>query len=214
MGWTLLVPLLCAVLLSLWQGWTDIGAALLGALGWLVALALRVPVAAGAIRLRDQRNELTVLGAVSGPADEVARLGLVLVGVAGPSGALWAGFGWALAEQVFTMISAVSQAAQLGRPGVKGRRASELLFLYGGLAGARPWHRVIERVAAFAFHLGATLLLATQPWWVLLTAPVHAGWNLARVRWSRRHLVRVELVAVVTGGAVLLAGLLVAGLFR
>jgi hypothetical protein len=85
------------------------GAAALGAAGWLVSVALRAPVGAFASsRLPKQAAAtLTFPALISGPAEELIRLLLVLFCVNGFGSLLWAGFGWGTIEVVSTLVTAV-----------------------------------------------------------------------------------------------------------
>ncbi|MFI6096412.1 hypothetical protein ACIA8G_12700 [Lentzea sp. NPDC051213] len=194
---------LLAAALVVALGVSQAGAVLLGVLGWLVALAARLPVLASAGRLHDARRRETILAAASGTTDEVVRLALVVAVVGGFGPALWAGFGWALAELVFL---AATQLTRFGWP--IGERAVEQLKAQGGFVGTHPVHSGVRGVAATSFSIGATLLLVAGPWWVVATAFVHAAVNVAFARWAGRRLVSVELFGAVVG-----VGLVVAGLF-
>jgi hypothetical protein len=149
------VFLLVAVGLAAWVGVAGAGAAVLGVLGWLVALAGRLPVVGAAGRLRDLRRGGVILAVTSGVTDEVVRLVFLPIGGTGFASVLWAGFGWAVADLVAT----------------------------GGFAGAHGVRGVVRGIAMTAFHLGATtVLLAVGPWWLLLTVPVHVAANLVVAR--------------------------------
>ncbi|NUT97141.1 MAG: hypothetical protein HOY78_34475 [Saccharothrix sp.] len=182
------------------------GAALLGALGWVVALAARVPAVASAGRLHDPDRGRTVLAAASAVTDEVVRLLLVLVAVTGFAPALWAGLGWAVAELVFATATGLSQFTGTLRP-----RAAELLGAEGGVAATHPLHVLLRGATTTAFHLGATLLLVDGPWWLPATVAAHAVVNLAFTRWARHRLPAAELGCAVVGALLLAAGLAVSG---
>jgi hypothetical protein len=197
------VLVLLAAALVTTLGVAEAGTALLGALGWTVALAARLPVLASAGRLHALRRRDTVIGVSSGITDEVVRLALVLMVVSGTGSALWAGFGWALAALVFV---AATRLTQFSWP--IGAQAAEQLRSQGGFSSTHPLHGGVRGITATSFHLGATLLLATGPWWVLATASAHAVMNVASARWARRRLVRVELLCAVLSAAILVGGLL------
>lgn len=200
------VLVILAATLVVVLGVSQAGTALLGVLGWLVALAVRLPVQASAGRLHAVRQRDTILGVTSGITDEAVRLALVLVVVNGAGSALWAGFGWALAGLVFV---AATQLAQFSWP--IGRQAAEQLRSQGGFISTHPVHGGVRDVTATSFHLGATLLLAAGPWWlVLVTACAHALVNVAFARWAQGRLVRVELLGAGVSAALLLSGLLAA----
>lgn len=194
------VLLLLAAGLALLLGVAEAGAAMLGVLGWLVALAARLPAIASTGRLRDPERSRTILAAASAVTDEVVRLALVLVAVTELAPALWAGFGWALAQLVFIFAT---RLAQFSSP--IGQQAAEQLRSQGGFVSTHPVHSGVRGTTAACFHLGATLLLATGPWWVLATAFAHAAVNLAFIRWARRRLVLVEVFGAVVSGILLLA---------
>jgi len=197
------VLVLLAATFVMLLGVSEAGAALLGVLGWLVALAARLPALASAGRLRDPERSRTILAAASAVTDEVVRLALVLVVVSGYIPALWAGFGWALAEVVFVVAT---HLAQFSWP--LGRQAAEQLRSQGGFISTHPAHSGVRGITATAFHLGAVLLLTTGTWWVLVTASAHVAVNLAFARWARRRLVPVQLFSAVVSAALLAAGLI------
>ncbi|GLZ34990.1 hypothetical protein Lesp02_71770 [Lentzea sp. NBRC 105346] len=201
------VLVLLAAVLAIVLGVSEAGGALLGVLGWLVALAARLPVLGSARRLRDPERSRAILAATSAVTDEGVRLALVLVVVSGSASALWAGFGWALAELVFVVAT---RLAQFRWP--IGREAAEQLRSQGGFISTHPAHSGVRGITATSFHLGATLLLAAGLWWVLVTASAHAAVNLVCARWARRRLVSVELFSAVVSAALLAAGLAAADL--
>jgi hypothetical protein len=196
------VLVLLGVTFAVLLGVSQAGTALLGVLGWLVALAAHLPVLGSAGRLHAVRRRDTILAVSSGISDEVARLALVVVAVSGLPSALWAGFGWALAQLVF--ISA-TELTKFGWP--IGQQAAEQLKAQGGFISTHPAHRAVRGVTSISFHLGATLLLTAGPWWVLATAASHAVVNVGFARWAGKRLVPVELFGAVVSVILLLAGL-------
>ncbi|WP_394619992.1 hypothetical protein JNUCC0626_13080 [Lentzea sp. JNUCC 0626] len=182
------------------------GTVLLGALGWMVALAARLPVLGSAGRLHAVRRRDTIIATVSGATDEVVRLALVLVTVNGAASALWAGFGWALAALVFV---AATELTAFTWP--LGRQATEQLKAQGGFVSTHPVHSAVRGLVAISFHLGATSLLTAGPWWVLATAAAHVSVNVAFARWARSRLVPVEVFGAVVSAGLVLAGLLSTG---
>ncbi len=79
------------------------------------------------------------------------------------------------------------------------------------LSPTAPALGVIERVAVSALHIGFTLLIAWQPLLVLATIPAHSAANFVALRLLRRSAVLTEVVWVLIGAAILLAGLAVFG---
>jgi hypothetical protein len=157
--------------------WGALGA---GALGWLVALALRGPIAVAALKLakRPEAGQSVVVGA-SGPLEEGVRLGvLVLLGASLPT-ALAVGLGWAVIEVVFAIVNGFVGNLLLSKDDDKAREAIALLEAQGMLRETGGHWGVIERVFASLAHLGFTLLAAAAPWWLLLTIPVHSAMNLS-----------------------------------
>ena len=194
---------LLAVMLAVLLGVSQAGTALVGVLGWLAALAARLPALGTAGRLHAVRRRDTIIGVSSGITDEVVRLALVLVAVSGVESALWAGFGWALAQLVF--IAAI-ELTTFTWP--IGRQAAEQLKAQGGFVSTHPAHSGVRGLTAMSFYLGATLLLTAGPWWVLATASAHVLVNLAFARQARKRLVAVEVFGAVVSVALLLAGLI------
>lgn len=157
--------------------WVAVGA---GALGWLVALALRGPIAVVAMKLpqRPESAQPVVVGA-SGPLEEGVRLGvLVLLGTSLPT-ALAVGLGWAVIEVVFAIVNGFVGNMLLSKDDDKAKEAIALLEAQGMLRETGGHWGVIERFFASLAHLGFTLLAAAAPWWLLLTIPVHSAMNLS-----------------------------------
>lgn len=195
-----------AVTLAVLLGADQVGTVLLGVLGWFVALAARLPAVGSANRLHAIRRRDTIVAASSGVTDEVVRLALVLVVVSGVESALWAGFGWALAQLVFI---AATELKTFSWP--LGTQATEQLQAQGGFVSTHPVHSGVRGLTTMSFHLGATLLLTAGPWWVLATASAHALVNLAFARQASKRLVPVELFGITVSVALLVAGLLSSG---
>lgn len=192
-------------LLGVAPQWSAVG---LGALGWVVALALRGPVIALSARQPREKATLWVVSA-SGPAEELVRLAAVLwLGRSFPT-ALSIGFGWGAVEILFGMINGFVALSILQKDDAKSRQARELLARQGGLEryGLSPLWGFFERLFATALHIGFTLLLAAMPWAVVGTIPAHSLTNLSAVKYGRRLWV-VELVVAVAGTAAMLLGLL------
>ncbi|MCW4385693.1 hypothetical protein OH146_07885 [Salinibacterium sp. SYSU T00001] len=181
---------------------------LLGAAGWFIALVLRQPVALVSLKLFGQEKTGTIVGWFSGPAEELVRLALVLLVLDSVGDALWAGFGWATIEVVLVAINVFAIAALLTKDDPKSAEARELLASQGMTTPHHPATGLIERLSATALHLGFTLLLFANPWFVLLTLPLHSLTNMVAVRFVRNHVVAVEVGLAITGAAALAGGLL------
>ncbi len=207
----LLVPLAFALWFHLWGvslSWLAIGA---GAVGWIVALFLRTPVALIARRLlRTPERAQPWVVAASGPAEESMRLiTLLLVGRTFPL-ALSVGLGWTAIEIVYTIVNGLVIASLLRRTDEQARQARALLASMGlerMLSQTAPSLGVIERISASALHIGFTLLIAWQPLLVLATIPVHSATNFVALRLLRRSAVLTEVVVALIGAVILIAGL-------
>lgn len=190
------------------------GAAALGAAGWLVSVALRAP--AGALvssRVPKQAaSTLTFPALISGPAEELTRLLLVLVGVKGFGSLLWAGFGWGTIEVVSTLVTAVGVRRLLLDPSAKATEARRGLVSIGWLQYVQslvPVLGAVERAAVSLLQIGFTLLLGWNPWLVLVTMPAHSALNLRAVQLiKQRSVILMETIVVVVGAAAFALGLL------
>ena len=77
--WMLLVPILVGALVAAGLGAPEWRVLALGAAGWTVALLLRQPVMLIANRMTLPERARTIVGWASGPAEELVRIGLVLL---------------------------------------------------------------------------------------------------------------------------------------
>src|SRR5258707_10782145 len=96
--WMLVVPSLVGALVAAMLGAPAWRLLALGAAGWIVALLLRQPVMLITNRMTSAERARTIVGWTSGPAEELVRVGLVLLFVNTVSNAVWAGVGWAGVE--------------------------------------------------------------------------------------------------------------------
>jgi hypothetical protein len=201
-------PVLWAVGLRAWLepiAWSMVG---LGVIGWLVALALRGPVAllAHQLHVPEERAKYWV-GAASGPAEEGVRVVLLLLIGASFRQALWFGFGWATIEVLYTIMSGFLLASLLGRTNPEAEKAREFLQSQGLLRESGAIYGVIERIGATALHIGFTLLVAWHPLIAVFTAIIHSAVNLVAVRLARRSLALTEAMIVIAGIVTFLLGL-------
>ncbi len=209
------IPVAVGLLLATTLAPARAGAAALGAAGWLVALALRPPAALAASRLprmKAPRPMASFMALISGPAEETIRLLLVLFLVKGFDNLLWAGFGWATVEVVYTLVNAVVIRRLLVDPSEKAAEARRALASMGFLQYVQnmvPVLGAIERAAVSLLHIGFTLLLGWNPWLVFVTMPVHSAVNMSAVRLLRRHeVIRLEAIVAAVGAAIFTLGLL------
>ena len=205
------LPLYLIVPLLFWLGFRAAGwdmewkAFGLGALGWLIALALRGPIGAMGTRWK-QETVKNIMAASSGVLEETVRLALLLLTSAGTSWAVSVGQGWAAIEVLFVMVNVVAMASLGKRTDEKAVQARQLLESQGTLHVSPLWG-VLERIWASAFHIGATLVVARHPWSVALLVPLHSGLNWFAVRIAARSVRQSSLFIAVVGTAVLIVGL-------
>jgi len=206
-----IVPVVIAVVLAATLAPARAGAAALGAAGWLAAMALRAPTGVFVSRMPKQ-DAPRFMASISGPAEEFVRLLLVLFGVKGFGGVLWAGFGWATIEVVYVLVTGLAVRRLLLDPSSKAAEARRLLLSMGWLQYVQslvPLLGAVERVGVSLLHIGFTLLLGWNPWLVLVTMPAHSALNLRAVRLiERRSVILMETIVVVVGAAAFALGLL------
>lgn len=191
--------------------WPPLGVpALLGAAGWLLALAARQPVALLVARRTTPARGAAIIGWCSGPAEELVRLALVLLALRSFEDAIWAGFGWATIEVLLVLGNGFAMAALIAKDDAKSLEARALLEAQGLLAQHHAGWGLLERLSATALHTGFTLLLLAQPWLVLLTLAAHSVINMLMVRIGRTRLAVAEIAFAIVSAAVLAAGILLA----
>lgn len=205
------LPLYALVPLAIWLAFDAAGTDMrwnafgLGALGWIVALALRGPVGALVMKLPQAKAQTIVVGS-SGVLEEGVRVALLAMTSATYSWSASVGQGWAAVEVLFTIVNVIAIYSLSGRTDEKATQAKEMLRMQGNLTGHPLWG-IVERVFASAFHIGSTLLIAFSPWLVLLMIPVHSLLNLTAVRLAKRSILLTELVVALVGTGALVAGL-------
>jgi hypothetical protein len=165
-----IVPVVLAVVLATTLAPVRAGAAALGAAGWLVSVALRGPAGAlASSRMPKQAvPTLTLPALLSGPAEELIRLLLVLVGVHGFASLLWAGFGWGTVEVASTLVTAVGVRRLLLDPSDKAAEARRGMVSMGWLQYVQslvPVLGAVERAAVSLLQIGFTRCWAGIPGW-------------------------------------------------
>lgn len=187
----------------------DVGAFVAGVIGWLLALILRTPVALVAMQLSggDRRRAQSWITAASGPAEELVRLGVLLVVGRTLPQALWIGIGWAAIEAVYSVINGVALLALMGRTDPEAEQARAMLPMPEVLGADAPLWGVVERAWASLLHIGFTLLVAAQPALVVLTIAAHSATNILLLRWGPRlGMARLQLAGATWSIAVLAFG--------
>ena len=205
------VPVAVFAALVAWLGPPQVIPAALGAAGWMIALALRQPVALIASRVTTKDRAMTVVGWASGPAEEVVRLLLVLLVLRRGSAAAWAGAGWMAVEVAVITVNGLMIAALLTKDDPKSLEAKDFLRDQGMMQNYGPWWGVLERFSAAGLHIGLTLLLFAQPWLVLVTIVTHSATNMLAARYTKRSVALTELALFGWGVFVLTSGIATLG---
>lgn len=172
----------------------DIRIALLGALGWWLALLLRLPVIVLVRKYRADSGQPLVVAA-SGPAEELLRLGLLLYLGLTSGNALITGIGWAAIEIVYAVVQLIGMSVLRDRDDEKAHEAREFMRLQGMehvFDSTAPFWSIVERLSANGIHIGMGLLLVINPWLVILAMPLHSGINFLFVRMLRRSLLAAQ----------------------
>jgi hypothetical protein len=183
-----------------------------GALGWMIALALRTPVILIAVRiLKSPERAMPVIIAASGPAEETVRVIAVLLVGRDPLTVLWLGLGWATIEIAYTYVNIVALARLSASDDPKAQQALEMLPPIA-LSAESPWWSAIERAGVTALHIGFTLIVAVVPVAFLITAVMHSAFNLAFTRLGRNwSIAAIEAAVCAIGAVALVVGLWLAG---
>jgi len=205
------VPVAVFAALAAWLGTPQVLPAALGAAGWMIALALRQPVALIASRVTTKDRAMTVVGWASGPAEEVVRLLLVLFVLRTGSAAAWAGAGWMAVEVAMITVNGLMIATLLTKDDPKSLEAKDFLREQGMMQNYGPWWGVLERFSAAGVHIGFTLLIFAQPWLALATIVVHSATNMLAVRYMKRSIALTELALLGWGFVVLASGIAALG---
>lgn len=194
----LLVPVLFGVLFGAAGYSVDWPVFGLGALGWIIALFLRGPVAAVVRKWPEARDKL-IVGGSSGVMEEGVRLLLLTFLAASLPDALSAGQGWAAVEVLYVIVNTILILSLMKRTDEKAMQAKEILKAQGNLQASPLWG-ILERIWASAFHIGAALLIAYNPWLALVMVPVHSGLNLTAVRLMKTSSLALTSIFVAAVG--------------
>jgi hypothetical protein len=205
------VPVAVFAALAGWLGTPQVLPAAFGAAGWMIALALRQPIALIASRVTTKERTMTVVGWASGPAEEVVRLLLVLFVLRTGSAAAWAAAGWMAVEVAMITVNGLMIATLLTKDDPKSIEAKDFLSEQGMMQSYGPWWGVVERFSAAGVHIGFTLLIFAQPWLVLVTIVVHSATNMLFVRYAKRSIALAELAMLGWGIVVLTSGIAAMG---
>lgn len=166
----------------------------LGALGWWAALMLRMPVILLLTKSKSKfTREITV--GISGPAEELVRLILLLILGLTTQNALSVGIGWALIEIIYSAIQGVAIGVLKSKNDAKSKQALKLIAqkdMNKALVPTAPFWGIIERFSANALHMSFALLLVVSPWLVFITMPIHSACNYLIMKVMKSSLARAE----------------------
>ncbi len=184
---------------------------LLGALGWWGALILRIPIIL-LIQKRDVKmqtaSKITI--GISGLAEEIVRLFVLLIIGLNTNNAFAVGLGWASIEIVYGLIQIIGLAVLDNKTDAKAQEAKALMKQMGmdkTLSSSVPFWGALERVSASALHIGFSLLLVVNPYSVIITIPVHSLVNFFVVNMNKRSIGKAQLGLLIIGSAILLLSL-------
>lgn len=183
---------------------------LLGALGWWIAFLLRLPIIAIVQVLKlPQASAQHIIVSVSGPAEEITRLVLLLILGLTTQNALSVGLGWAAIEIVYAISQSFGMGILEQKNDTKAREAKKIIKQQGmskSMTPSAPFWGAIERLSANALHVSFSLLLVTSPLFVILTVPAHSAFNfLALALYKKSVLLTQSTLALVAAAFMLLA---------
>lgn len=190
----------------------DSSSVLLGALGWWLALLLRVPVILF-VRFKkiEQKKSNKLIVGISGPTEEITRLILLLIiGLNSPN-SYSVGLGWAMIEVVYGLIQIIGIGVLEQKTDAKAEEAKILMKQMGmdkSLAPSTPFWGALERVTAAAVHIGFSLLLVFSPYVIILTMPLHSFINFLVVKMNKTSIRKSQLRFLIIGCVILLLGIL------
>ena len=187
---------------------------LLGALGWWIALIVRIPV----ILLIKKKNinlklsrKITI--GLSGPSEEITRLLLLsIIGLNSPN-AYSIGLGWAMIEIIYGLVQIIGLGLLDEKSDPKAEEAKTIMKQMGMdkiLEPSTPFWGALERVSASALHIGFGLLLIISPYLIIATIPLHSFINFFVVKMNEKSMRNSQLGLLLIGFTVLIIGLALA----
>lgn len=190
----------------------DFNSVLFGALGWWIALILRVPILlfVKKNKLEQKRSNKLVIGA-SGPTEEITRLVLLLVIGLTTTHAYSVGIGWGIIEVLYALIQIVGIGVLEQKTDSEAEEAKLLMKQMGmdkSLAPNTPFWGALERVSGNAIHIGFSLLLVFSPYILLLTIPLHSFINFFVVQTNKTSIRKSQISLLAIGFTILVFGIL------
>lgn len=193
----LLVPLPFYIIAHYLKIDIDYKLILLGALGWWLALIIRIPLIVF-IKKRniDLKTSSRLTIGMSGPAEETVRL-IILIQVGfSISNAYSLGLGWAMIEIIYGLIQIIGLGVLERKTDAKALEAKAFMKQMGmdkTLESSIPYWGVLERVSATAIHIGFSLLLTFSPLFILISTPLHSLVNFYVVKMNKISISKSQL---------------------
>jgi hypothetical protein len=184
---------------------------LLGAFGWWIAFIIRLPVIfliqKKKIHLR-KASKITI--GISGPAEEITRLLLLLiVGLTAPN-AYSVGLGWAMIEIIYGLVQITGLGILEKKSDPQAEEAKSVMKKMGmdkTLEPSTPFWGALERVSSSALHIGLSLLLVSSPYLILVTIPLHSFTNFFVVKMNQQSIRHSQIGLLVLGCMMFILGL-------
>ena len=191
----------------------DTGYVLLGALGWWLALLLRLPLIlySKTKKLDFNVSNKLIIGA-SGPTEEITRLVLLATIGITTGNADSVGIGRASIEVIYGLVQIIGMGILQQKNDKEAKEAKSLMKQMGmekSLEPSTPFWGALERVSAGAIHIGLSLMLVLSPLIVLITIPLHSFVNFSVVRMNKQSIIKSQLSILLLGIIILLTGILI-----
>ncbi|WP_251551255.1 hypothetical protein [Neobacillus muris] len=185
--------------------WTSFG---LGILGWWIAYLLRIPISMVLMKIQEEKQPKGIIY-FSGLLEEIVRLIVLVFMGSTVQKALSLGQGWAFIEVIFAILNLLILTSLKTKTDEKSMQAKEFLNATGIKLDGSPLWGAMERVFASGFHIGSALLIAWNPWMILVMIPVHTVYNVTVSRVMKRSIAYMELASALFGSSVFILGLFV-----
>lgn len=170
---------------------------LIGALGWWIALIIRIPVVL-LLKKKNIKNDIAskITIGISGPSEETTRLILLLTIGLISRNAYSVGLGWAMIEVLYGLIQIIGLGILDQKSDPKAEEAKAIMRQLGSdktLAPSTPFWGAIERFSASALHIGFSLLLIYSPYLIIATIPLHSFINFYVVKMNKLSIGKSQL---------------------
>jgi hypothetical protein len=178
----------------------QLGYVFLGALGWWIALILRLPAILAAKVIHDKESVQKITIGASGPTEELVRLALLVILGLTTENALSVCIGWAAIEIVYSLIQNVAMGVLDQKTDEKAMEAKEMLRQQGmekSLEPSAPYWGILERLSANALHISFGLLLVVNPLLIAITAPLHSAFNFVVINLVKKSLAKAEIILAI-----------------